>query len=289
MTTPAVSGISVTSIKRQRLLSYWWAPITIVVLVLVGYAYLQPHQELDLSDLSEQVQSNAAALDMSLGSSVNQSFKYTTRRTYSSNEGPLDVEIRATLTPLGGGLFRRNDDWVDIKTQRVVYQERFILFRNLFILHVRNREVAPAKHDFLGRLGWYNDTTKSMQSTVQGKMPANFANNAAWSLDVTTDRLSDTDGQGLLRSTTPYKRTLHCERAGDVQGAEIGAAFQGNYPKITCNGLSTNQATGRKSDYAYLPEHDIFLLLNYQQQLGATDQLGAKANYTSFMQLPKSK
>ena len=275
-----------TSIKRQKLLSYWWAPITVVVLVLAVYAYLQPHQELDLSDLSEQVQANAAALDKSMGASVSRSFKFTTRRTYSSTEGPLDVEIRATLTPLGGGLFRRNDDWVDIKTQHVVHQERFILFRNLFPLHIRNRDVAPVRHDFMGRLGWYNDTTKSMQSTVQGKMLDNFANNAAWRLDVTTDRLSDTDGQGLLRSMTPYKRTLHCERAGSVQGAEIGAAFQGSYPKIACNGLSSNQAAGRKSDYVYLPEHDIFLLLGYRQQLSVDDHLGVKANYTSFAQLP---
>ena len=274
---------------HQRLLSYWWAPITLVVLVLLGYAYLQPHQELDLSDLSEQVQVNAATLDKSLGSSVNQSFKYTTRRTYSSNEGPLDVEIRATLTPLGGGLFRRNDDWVDIKTQRVVYQERFILFRNLFVLHIRSREVAPAKHDFMGRLGWYNDTTKNMQSSVQGKMPANFSNNVEWSIDVVTDRLSDTDGQGLLRSTTAYKRTLHCERAGDLQGSDIGAAFKGTYPKVTCRSASTNQATERRSDYVYLPAHDIFLLLNYQQQLSSSDQLGAKANYSSFVQMPQTK
>jgi hypothetical protein len=289
MTIPAVSAISAASAKRQRLLSYWWAPITVVILILMGYAYLQPHQELDLADLPEQVQANAATLDKSLGSSVNQSFKYTTRRTYSSNEGPLDVEIRATLTPLGGGLFRRNDDWVDIKTQHVVYQERFILFRNLFTLHIRNREVAPAKHDFMGRLGWYNDTTKNMQSTVQGKMPANFSSNALWSLDVVADRLSDTDGQGLLRSMTPYKRTLHCERVGDLPGSDIGAAFKGSYPKVTCRSIATNQTKERRSDYAYLPEHDIFLLLNYQQQLGTADQLGAKANYTSFVQLPQTK
>lgn len=278
MTTPA------ESLKREKLLGYWWAPITVVILVLAVYAYLQPHQELDLSDLSEQVQANAATLDKSLGSSVNQSFKYTTRRTYSSSEGPLEVEVRATLTPLSGGLFRRNDDWVDIKTQRTVYQERFILFRNLFILHIRNREVAPARHDFMGRLGWYNDSTKSMQSSVQGKMPANFSSNAAWTLDVKTDRVSDTDGKGLLRSTIPYTRTLHCERAGDVQGSDIGAAFKGSYPKVSCRSTATNQTSERRSDYVYLPEHDIFLLLNYQQQLGSADQLGSKANYTSFVQ-----
>ncbi len=46
----------------------------------------------------------------------------------------------------------------------------------------------------------------------------------------------------------------------------------------------TNAASSVKSQ-KLLPEHDIFLLLGYRQQLSVDDQLGAKANYTSFAQL----
>ena len=272
MTDPA------TSIKRQKLLGYWWAPVVLLAVALAVLAYLHPYQELQVSDVSPSVIESIATLDKSFGTPVKNSYKYSTRRTYSSPTGPTEVEIRVTLSPLGGGLVARQDDWYNLKGKTVIYQERFILFRNMFSLHTRSREVAPLIHDLMGRIGWYNDTTQSIDSKVQGGL----AESPSWAMDVTTDRLSETDGKGLTRQTTPYQRRLHCERSGDVDGAEIGAMFKGSYPKISCRGMGNDQPSERLSNYAYLPDQGIFLLLGYRQKADNADKLEVKGSYVSF-------
>ena len=59
----------------------------------------------------------------------------------------------------------REDDWYDLGGRSVVYQERYVLFRNLFSVHTRSREVAPLVHDLMGRVGGYNDSAESITST----------------------------------------------------------------------------------------------------------------------------
>jgi hypothetical protein len=267
---------------RQRLMSYWWAPITILALIAAILAYLHPYRDLELSDLSPSVIGSVAKLDKAFKRPVRNSLKYSTRRTYTSPGGPMDIEIRVTLTPIGGGLVMRQDDWYQLKGKTVVYQERFILFRNLFSLHTRSREVAPLMHDLMGRIGWYNDSTQSVNSKVDG----DTVESPSWTMDVDTDRLSETDGKGLTRLTKPYKRHLHCEHHGEVDGAEIGSMFKGSYPRVSCKGTGTDQPNERVSNYAYLPEHGIFLLLSYQQKGENADTLEVKGNYVSFEVVP---
>ena len=275
---------TVLSASRQRLLGYWWAFVTILAVVLAVAAYLQPHQALQLSDLQLSLQDSINALDKSFGAPVKRSFKYSTHRIYSSSTGPMEVDIRVTLEPLGGGLVLRQDDWYYLKSKTVVYQERYILFRNMFSLHTRSREVAPLVHDMLGRIGWFNDSTQSISSKVEGGTP----DSPLWKMDISMDRLSETDGKGRTRQTTPYQRRMQCERSGQVDGSEIGSAFKGSYPKVTCKSMASKQLTERErqSDYAYLPEHRIFLLLGYQQQAGGADKLDLKGSYATFEILP---
>ena len=270
----------VFSASRRRLWGYWWAPVAILAVVLAVAAYLRPHQDLQLSDLQPSLQDSINALDKTFGAPVKRSFKYSTRRIYSSSIGPMDVEIRVKLEPLGGGLVLRQDDWYYTKSNTIVNQERFILFRNLFSLNTRSREVAPIVHDMLGRIGWYNDSAQSISSKVEGGAP----DSPLWKMDITMDKLSETDGKGLTLQTTPYQRRMQCERSGQVDGSEIGSAFKGSYPKVTCKSMTSKQLTEteRQSDYAYLPEHRIFLLLGYQQQTGSTDKLDVKGSYATF-------
>lgn len=267
---------------RKRLMSYWWAPITVLAVIVAVLAYLHPYRDLELSDLSPSVIDSVATLDKAFKRPVRHTLKYSTRRTYTSPTGPTEIEIRVTLTPIGGGLVMRQDDWYQLKGKTVVYQERFILFRNMFSLHTRSREVAPLMHDLMGRIGWYNDSTKSVGSKVEG----GTVESPSWIMDVATDRLSETDGKGLTRVTKPYKRRLHCEHHGEVDGIEIGSMFKGSYPRVICRGTGTDQPAERVSNYAYLPEHGIFLLLSYQQKAENADTLEVKGNYVSFEVMP---
>jgi hypothetical protein len=277
------------SVTRNRLIGYWWAPVTLIALVLAVAAYLHPYQPLELSDLSPQVVAGAAALDPSFGKPVTRAFKYATRRSYSSPAGLVEVEIRVTLQPMGSGLVMRQDDWYDLGGRSVVYQERYVLFRNLFSVHTRSREVAPLVHDLMGRVGWYNDSAESLSSTLEGGTP----DAAAWKLDLTMDRLSDTDGKSLTLQTTRYQRRQHCERSGQVEGAAVGAGFTGSYAKVSCTSHTSEQSAERRSDYVWLPEHGLFLSLGFQQAAEATEAtekpgtaLDVKGRYVSFEPLP---
>lgn len=268
---------------RRKLLGYWWAPVMVLAVALTVMAYLLPYQALGLSELPGQVVDSASALDQAFGAPIKGTFKYSTRRSYLSPTGPMDVEIRVTLKPIGHGLVMREDDWYQANSRSAVYQERFILFRNLFALHTRSREIAPFVHDLMGRAGWYNDSVQSFKSKLDGTTPKSLS----WTLDVATDRLSDTDGKGLLLDSKPYQRRLHCERSGELAAAEIGPAFKGVYPKISCRSTASDQPAERRSDYAYLPEHGIFLLLSYQQQTGpSAEKLAVTGSYVSFEALP---
>lgn len=271
-----------TFLTKRKLMSYWWAPLTVLAVSLAILAYLHPYQELEVSDVSPSVIDSLNTLDKSFSTPVKSSFKYSTRRTYSSPTGPIEVEIRMKLSPLGGGLVMRQDDWYDLKSKNVVYQERFILFRNIFSLYRRSREVAPLMHDLMGRVGWYNDTLQSLDSQVQGGQ----AVSPSWAMNVTTDRLSETEGKGLTRQTTPYQRRLHCDRSGNVDGAEIGITFKGSYPKITCRVAASDQPAERLTHYAYLPDQGIFLLLGYQQSADKTETVQVKGSYVSFEVMP---
>lgn len=274
-----------TPLRRSRLISYWWAPLTLVAVALAVVAYLHPYQPLSLDDVTPQVVEGSAALDKAFGKPADKAYKYATRRTYSSAKGPIEVEIRVKLQPLGNGLVMRDDDWFDIHGRTVVYQERYILFRNLFAVHSRNREVAPLMRDLMGRVGWYDDTVVSFTSTQDGT-----PNTPGWKMDLVMERMSDTDGQGLTLKTTRYQRRQHCERAGELDGAAVGAAFKGSYARISCTSVSSDQPTAeRKSDYVWLPEQGLFLLLGYRQQKpadpltpGSVDTLDVKGNYVSF-------
>ncbi|WP_411879475.1 hypothetical protein [Polaromonas sp. YR568] len=274
------------SVTRNRLIGYWWAPVTLIALVLAVAAYLHPYQPLELSDLSPQVVASAAALDPSFGKPVARAFKYATRRSYSSPAGLTEVEIRVTLQPMGKGLVMRQDDWYDLGGHSVVYQERYVLFRNLFSVHTRSREVAPLVHDLMGRVGWYNDSVESLSGKPEGGAP----DSAAWKLDLTMDRISDTDGKSLTLQTTRYQSRRHCERSGQVDGAAIGAGFTGSYAKVSCRSETTGQSAERRSEYVWLPEHGIFLSLGFQQAPEAPDKpdtaLDVKGRYVSFEALP---
>ena len=96
-----------SSVTRSRWIGYWWAPLALIALVLAVAAYLHPYQPLELSDLSPQVVASAAALDPSFGKPVTRSFKYATRRSYSSPAGLLEVEIRVTLQPMDSSGLRQ--------------------------------------------------------------------------------------------------------------------------------------------------------------------------------------
>lgn len=274
------------SITRNRLIGYWWAPLMLIAVVLAVAAYLHPYQPLALSDISPQVVATAAVLDPSFGKPVARSFKYATRRSYSSPAGLVEVEIRVTLQPMGNGLVMRQDDWYDLGGRSVIYQERYVLFRNLFSVHTRSREVAPLVHDLLGRVGWYNDSVESLGSTLEGGTP----DSAAWKLDLVMDRLSDTDGKSLTLQTTRYQRRQHCERSGQLDGASIGAGFSGAYPKISCRSHTSEQSADRRSEYVWLPEHGIFLSLGFQQAAETPEKpdtaLEVKGRYVSFGALP---
>ncbi|MES2413795.1 MAG: hypothetical protein V4614_08330 [Pseudomonadota bacterium] len=276
---------------RQGLIGYWWAPVALVAVALAVIAYLHPYQPLDLSDLPPGLVASAGALNKGFGERVGRSFKYATRRTYSSPSGAIDVEIRVTLQPLENGLVMRQDDWYDVKGRNVVYQERYILFRNLFSVHTRSREVAPLVHDLMGRIGWYNDSVSSIDSQLQGSTP----DAPDWKLDMTMARVSDTDGKGLTLQSTSYQRTLHCERAGNMDAASIGAIASGSYPRVSCISTSSDQPAERRSEYVWLPQHGIFLLLGFRQKgetmTTPTDnpgELAVKGNLVAFEVLPLS-
>lgn len=258
----------------------------LIAVVLAVVAYLHPYQPLQLSDLSPQVIAASAELDPLFGKPVARSFKYATRRSYSSPAGLVEVEIRVTLQPMGNGLVMRQDDWYDLGGRSVIYQERYVLFRNLFSVHTRSREVAPLVHDLIGRVGWYNDSVESLASTQEGGSPGD----AAWKLDLTMDRLSDTDGKSLTLQTTRYQSRRHCERSGQVDGAAIGDGFTGSYPKVICRSETTGPSGGRRSEYIWLPEHGIFLSLGFQQAAETSGKpdtaLDVKGRYVSFDVMP---
>ncbi|MES2510538.1 MAG: hypothetical protein V4625_11460 [Pseudomonadota bacterium] len=277
--------------RRQGLIGYWWAPVALIAVVLAVMAYLHPYQPLMLSDVPPEVVSSAAALDKNFGERVNRTFKYAIRRSYASPSGVMQVEIRSTLQPLENGLVMRQDDWYDIKGRSVVYQERYILFRNLFSVHTRSREVAPLVHDLMGRVGWYNDSARTIASQLTGSTP----DAPDWKLDMVMARASDTDGKGLTVQTTNYQRKVHCERTGNLDAADIGAVAKGSYPRISCLSTSNDQQAERRSEYVWLPQHGIFLLLAYRQKgenmTTPTDnpgELAVKGNLLSFESLPLS-
>ncbi|MES2399335.1 MAG: hypothetical protein V4573_05050 [Pseudomonadota bacterium] len=270
---------------RQGLIGYWWAPVALIAVALAVVAYLHPYQPLDASDLPPEVVAGAASLDKGFGERVNRSFKYATHRSYSSPSGVIEAEIRVSLEPLENGLVMRQDDWYDTRGKNVVYQERYILFRNLFPVHTRSREVAPLVHDLMGRVGWYNDSAKTIDGKSEGATPEA----PDWKLDLTMTRTSDTDGKGLTLQTTNYQRTLHCERAGDLDAEEIGAVDKGSYPRITCLNMSSDQPAVRRSEYVWLARHGIFLLLGYRQKGENTStpadnpgELAVKGRYVKF-------
>lgn len=283
----ADTAVGMEAAPRRRLIGYWWAPLILVGVGLSIAAWLRPFQDLQLSDLPDGVVASTAALDKGFAQPVGENFSYATRRSYSSGKGLLDVEIRSSLQPLGHGLVMRQDDWIDTAGRTVVYQERFILFRNLFSVHTRSREVAPLVHDIRGRSGWYNDSAEAIASLQQGATPES----PAWSLEVNMDRVSDIDGKSLTLDTARYKRRLRCERSGEVDGAVVGTGFTGSYPKISCQNSTADQPADRqerRSEYAWLPTHGIFLLLGYRQQADSADgtDTTVKGSYVSFSASP---
>jgi hypothetical protein len=264
-------------------LRYWWLPVTIIVMLLMVAAYLLPYQPVELSDLTPEIRDATTRLDASFGKPVDQSFQYATRRSFSSSNGPMEVEIRATLRPLGNGLLERQDDWYDTRGHGIVYQERYVLFRNLFSVNTRTRETAPVVHDMMGRVGWFSDVAQAMTSTLEGGTPES----PGWKMSVVLDRVSDTDGQGLVLKTTPYQRRVDCERTGEIDGAQVGIGLSGSYPRVSCRIMTSDQPVERRSEYVYLPQPGIFLLLNYRQQGQREDAtLDVKGSYLSFKTLP---
>ena len=106
-------------------------------------------------------------------------------------------------------------------------------------------------------------------------------------------RASDTDGKGLTVQTTNYQRKVHCERIGSLDAADIGALTKGSYPRISCLTTASDQRVERRSEYVWLPQHGIFLLLAFRQKgdnlTTPTDnpgELAVKGNLLSFEALP---
>ncbi len=263
---------------------YWWILAVIIALALTGMAYLQPYLQVELSDLPPQVRKATAELDRQFGKPVEQSFQYAIRRSYNSQRrGSMEVEVRVTLRPLGEGLVQRQDDWYDLDGRTVVYQERYVLFRNLFTVHARTRETAPFVHDLMGRMGWYNDTAQNVNSKVEGGTPVS----PGWKLTATLDRVSDTESRSLSLNTSVYQRSMACERSGETDGKFMGTGFGGTYPKVTCRIRTSDPPTERNSEYAYLPEHGIFLLLNYRQKEDNKQTMDVNGNYLSFKVQPQ--
>lgn len=263
---------------------YWWVPAVVLALLLAGLAWLHPYREVELSDLAPAVRSATAALDQAFGKPVSTAFQYSVRRSYQSKRrGAMEVDVRVTLRPMGDGLMQRQDDWYDLERRAVVYQERYVLFRNLFTVHARTRETAPFVHDLMGRAGWYHDQAQSVRSQMQAGTPAS----PDWKLDATLDRVSDTESARLALSTSVYQRSLQCARSGEAAGSLIGAGFDGSYPKLTCRIRTSDPPTERTSEYVYLPEHGIFLLLGYQQQAGNEQTLAVSGSYRSFKVLAR--
>ena len=188
---------------RSRLrvaMGYGWLALVVAALLLVSLAYLQPYRQVELSDLPETVRTATRRLDAAFGKPVAQSFQYSMRRSYmSKRRGSMEVEVRVTLRPLGDGLVQRQDDWYDVKGKNVVYQERYVLFRNLFTVHVRTRETAPFVHDLMGRVGWYNDAAQAVNARVEGGDPIS----PDWKLSKLRSRTTPAFARSFTRPPCP--------------------------------------------------------------------------------------
>ena len=266
-------------------MGYGWLALVVAALLLVSLAYLQPYRQVELSDLPETVRAATRRLDAAFGKPVAQSFQYSMRRSYmSKRRGAMEVEVRVTLRPLGDGLVQRQDDWYDVQGKNVVYQERYVLFRNLFTVHVRTRETAPFVHDLMGRVGWYNDAAQAVNARMEGGDPIS----PDWKLDATLDRVLDSESRSLSLNTAVYQRSIKCQRSGEVAGSLIGAGFGASYPKVTCSIRTNDPPSERISEYVYLAEPGIFLLLNYKQHEDNQQTMDVSGSYLSFKVLPQS-
>lgn len=264
---------------RQWLtLRYWWPPLALLAVVVAVIAWLHPYKPVTLADIPEPVRGEAERMDKLTGPPIRNSFQYSTRRNFTARGESEAVDIRVNLQPLGHGLLLRQDEWYGQNGHSVVFQERYVLFRNLFSVHTRTREVAPIMHDLMGRIGWFNDSASGLRGTIGPGTP----DDPAWKLDVVLDRVSDTDGNDLTLKTTRYQRTISCVRSGTVEAATLGEGFTGTYPKVSCRQKNSDQASERTSEYAWLARQGIFMLTNYQQQGSDSDTLAVKGTYTSF-------
>ncbi|MET0312216.1 MAG: hypothetical protein ABW051_09210 [Burkholderiaceae bacterium] len=260
-------------------LRYWWPPLALLAVAAAVLAWLHPYRPVLLEDIPAEVRAATARLDKLAGPAVASTFLFTSHRSFVSKKEPVDVEIHAKLEPMGDGLVMRQDDWYETGERSAVYQERYVMYRNLFSVHTRSRDIAPVMKDLLGRVGWYNDSARTLTATQKGASPQD----EGWALDVRMDRTSDNENSsGITQATTSYQRTIACVRSGTVEGPAVGKGLEGTYPKVTCRQRNTDQSAERVSDYAWLPRHGIFLLLGYQQQGADAESLEATGTYDDF-------
>lgn len=191
------------------------------------------------------------------GSSSWKEIRYETNRTFTSSDGrAVDSRVESRLENLGNGLVRRSDNWYPkLAGNALVFEERYLMYANLFGLTARYREPAPVFHAIFENTGWLENRLVELEFHP----PDLNTFHSQWLLQARFTQLQDRFPTTMDGKTTErFTKDIRCVPVLP------DARASGKRTTVSCQ-IKSQDGTTRNSIYAFMHEVGIFILSEYQQ------------------------
>lgn len=250
-----------TSDAPPFLSRFWWLPPVLLAVAMAVAAWVYRERPLNLQSLPASVLASTAAIESELGDPPPRMVEYRARVSTDVQGRRSVTTIRHLAEHLGGGWFRRSDNWFDEGATTWTYQERYLTHRNFLQAHRQHRGMAPLIHDLLAEFGWLGDSAIAQTLISAGRFPWE----AGSSISVRQSRIAQIDEANLVAKETPYERTIECQRDGVVEGSTLGPALSGPLVRVACRSNRSHLSGETKNVFVWHSEAKLFLLIESQQ------------------------
>lgn len=255
-----------------------WAPLTLFTLVLLVIAFANQYRPVTLADIPSSVLASVDQANLKFTEQgIDKEIEYETRKTFTTPAGSVMSRISTKLKPLGNGFYLRHDDWRDENGMALLYEERYIIFRNLVSVHTRFREIAPFIHELMGGFGWHEDRVVDQHIEIA----LGFPGVKSMTLRTTQKRDANTDHKNIGLRDTTYEREVVCTVGDAISGTRIHTSLVEQVNLVNCDAKRSHLDASMMSQYAYIPSVGIFVLLD-RNESGADALPNAVNSITKF-------
>lgn len=189
------------------------------------------------------------------GNSSWKEIRYEANKTYTAPDGrAVDSRVESRLENLGNGLVRRSDNWYPkLAGNALVYEERYLLYANLFGLTARYREPAPVFHAIFENTGWFENKLVELEF----RPPDLNVFSSQWLLEARLTQLQD-----RFPATVDGKTAELVTK--DIRCLPVLPDASGKRTTVSCQ-IKSQDGTTRNSIYTFVHEVGIFILSEYRQ------------------------